>query len=276
MSALDAHAADRPAQPTPWPRHRLAVASVAVGAALLTGTVALATATEGDAEAAALTGLFGLVLAAVTLLAVVDPRLIVAVPAASLIVVWTVVARSDDPGWALVLILSLAVAAAELAGLSGRLGIVVPRNVGDGGLQVVLHVALAAAATATALLAGRLDGPSGLLATAIAVLGCLALAVVIARQPRAAEHATVTDPHVENRRKLKRDGPPPQTCDSHRPHVENRRRLNRTGCQLPSSQAGLATARRSRTLVATTAVTSSHRSSQRPVRMSAARAASSS
>ncbi len=143
----------------------------------------MGSAAEGDAEAAALTGVFGLVLTAVTLLAVVDPRLIVAVPAASLVVVWTVVARSDDPGWALVLILSLAVAAAELAGLSGRLGIVLPRNVGDGGLQVVLHVALAAAATATALLAGRLDGPSGLVATAIAMLGCLALAVVIARAP---------------------------------------------------------------------------------------------
>jgi hypothetical protein len=183
MRGLDSQVEDHPAQPTLWPRHRVAVASAAVGAALLTGAVALATATESDAEAAALTGLFGLVLAAVTLLAVVDRRLIVAVPAASLIVVWTVVARSDDPGWSLVLILSLAVATAELAGLSGRLGIVVPRNVGDGGLQVVLHVALAATATATALFAGRLEGPSGLLATAIAMLGCLALAAVIARAP---------------------------------------------------------------------------------------------
>ncbi len=118
-----------------WSRHRLAVAAGAVGAALFAGAIALGAAAGGDIEAAALTGLLGVVLAAVTLLAVVDPRAIVAVPVASLLVVWTVVARSDDPGWSVVLILSLAVAAAELAGLAGRLGVVVPRHVGDGGLQ---------------------------------------------------------------------------------------------------------------------------------------------
>jgi hypothetical protein len=182
VSAIRA-TADRSGQPTVWPRHRLAVAAGAVGAALVAGAIALGAATGGDIEAAALTGLLGVVLTAVTLLAVVDPRAIGAVPVASLLVVWTVVARSDHPGWSVVLILSLAVAAAELAGLAGRLGIVVTRHVGDGGLQVVLHVALAAGATATALLAGRLEGPSGLVATVIAMLACLALAAVIARQP---------------------------------------------------------------------------------------------
>ena len=183
LSTPAARTDDPSAQPTVWPRHRLVIAAAAVVAALLAGAVALGAASTGDTEAAALTGLFGVAFAAVTLLAVIDPRATVAVPVVSLLVVWTVVARSDDPGWWLVPILSLAVAAAELAGLAARLGIVVPRDVVDGGRQVLLHVVLAAGVTAVALLAGRLDGPSGLVATATAMLGCVALAALVAYRP---------------------------------------------------------------------------------------------
>jgi hypothetical protein len=177
-------------RPTLWSPERLTVA-------LLTGLVSLATAVAGVLAgpnwAAAVAGLH----VAVTLFALVLPAALpfqVAVglllAASPLVGSGTSLVTGDDVTVVGVVPLVVGVVAtAELLGLSAQMGIVIPRNPMAGLGRVAVTTAVAAATSGLTLAIGALDGPSGLLATLLAIVGCVGFVALLLRPGESASRA---------------------------------------------------------------------------------------
>lgn len=162
-----------PRRLTTWPAGRRALAAAAMACAVVTGAfgalLAPGTVAVPLAIAHALVGLWVLV----------DRRVLALQVAVGVALAWSLV--PDDAGTvlAVVPVVSGVVATSELLGATDRLGMVLERHPGPELARVGTAVGLAVATSGATLAAGALAGPAGLLATAVAALGCTLLAVAL-------------------------------------------------------------------------------------------------
>lgn len=156
-----------------WPQARRGMAAAALACAVSTG---VAGALLGDH---AWTTLAAVAQVVATLWALADPRVLAAQVGAGVALAWSLVPGSQGTVVAVVGVVVGVVATSELLGAAGRLGMVVERDPAPEVRRAGVGVVIAMATSAATLAAGALAGPSGLLATAVAGLGCVLLAVAV-------------------------------------------------------------------------------------------------
>jgi hypothetical protein len=168
-------------RPTLWPPERLTVALLTTLAA---GATAVAGAIVGPKWTAAVGGLH----LAVTLFALVLPAALpfqvgvgLVLACSALVDPGNYVVGDDVTVVGVVPLVVGVVATAELLGLSAQMGIVIPRDPMAGLGRVAIATAVAAVASSLTLAVGALDGPTGLLATLLAVVGCLGFVALLLR-----------------------------------------------------------------------------------------------
>jgi hypothetical protein len=159
-----------------WPPARRGLAAAALGCAVVTSATG---ALVGDGPWTTLAALAQVVAA---LWALVDSRMLAAQVAAGVGLAWGLVPGTGGPVVAVVAVVVGVVATSELLGASGRLGMVIERDPAPEVRRVGVAVAIALATSGAALAAGSLAGPSGLVATAVAALGCILVAAAVGAQ----------------------------------------------------------------------------------------------
>lgn len=166
--------ADRPSL-TVWPAGRRSVAALAVFCALVTG---LAGGAAGTAGWAVLTAAAHVVAA---LWALADTRMIGVQVGAGVLLAWSLLPETEGAGVAAVVVAVVAgvVATSELLGACARLRLVIERDPRPELLRMGLAVAVAVAVSSATVAAGGLAGPAGLVATAVAAVGCVVVAVAL-------------------------------------------------------------------------------------------------
>jgi hypothetical protein len=158
---------------TVWPpaRQGLAAASLAIALATSVGAAVYA---DGP-----WTALAALAHAVAALWALADARVIATQVGTGVAMAWTALIGTDGTAIGAVVIVAGVVATSEMLAATSRLGIVVERDPGPELRQVGVAVALGAVTSGVTLAASALPGPPGLIAPAVATLGCVVLAVAL-------------------------------------------------------------------------------------------------
>ncbi len=169
---------DRPVPLSVWPPSRRGLAAAAVACAVATSVAGALLGGEPWTNIAA----FAHVVAAVWALG--DPRMLAAQVGAGVAMAWGLLPGTDGTITPVVVVVVGTVATGELLGAAGRLGMVVPRDPEPELRRVGVAVAVALVTSGATVIVGAVAGPAGLVATAVAALGCVVLAVAV-RSPRA-------------------------------------------------------------------------------------------
>lgn len=169
---------------TLWPAARAWTALLVVVVAVATGVVGFAVcaagAEEGEDAIAAVLGVAH-VLAALWVLA--NPSSLAVQVGVGALLAATPLLGTDGTAVGVVPVVVGVVATAELLGVCGRLGMVVPRDPAPDRNQVGVTTLGAALASGLTLGVGALAGPVGLVAVVLGAGACAGLAVLLAQSP---------------------------------------------------------------------------------------------
>ena len=158
---------------TVWPpaRQGMAAATLAVGVATSVGAAAYA---DGP-----WTALAAMAHAVATVWALADSRAIATQVGTGVAMASTALLDVEGTAIGAVVVIVGVIATSELLAATARLGIVVARDPGPELRQVGTAVAIAAVTAGVTLAAGALPGPPGVIAPAVATLGCVVLAIAL-------------------------------------------------------------------------------------------------
>lgn len=158
---------------TLWPPARLGVAAAAVLVAAVTAVLAALTSDQSGAVR------IGVLHVGVTVIAALRPGAVRLQVGVGVALAASMLVGVEGTAVAVVPVVTGVVATAELLGLAGQMGTVVPRDPGPGLQRVALTTGIGALTAGATLVAGFLGGPGGLAATLLAAGGCVGFVALL-------------------------------------------------------------------------------------------------
>lgn len=175
--------ADRPVPLSVWPPPRRGLAAATLACAAVTSIAGALLAGEPWTNLAAVAH----VIAAVWALG--DSRMVGAQVTAGVALAWGLLPGADGTVASVAVVVVGTVATSELLGATGRLGTIVPRDPAPELRRLGVAVVVALVTCGATLVAGAIAGPAGLVATGLAAVGCVVLAMAVRTPDAAADNA---------------------------------------------------------------------------------------